>query len=170
MGGENCLAGPFIAEIQKETRNSKQRQSNIGRAYRLLILVLILRPFGNLSLAWGMRHVSNILSTGALGYIRPVLNPFVVLGIALLILATLTRMALLSLADLSLVLPLTATGYILSALLGKFLLSEQVTLERWAGVLLIFVGTVVVGSTSGNAVASVMSMDRSENAKRGDNR
>lgn len=170
MGGEHCFPGTFIAEIQKETRNSKQTQSTIGRAYRLLFLVLILRPFGNLSLAWGMRHVSNILSTGALGYIRPVLNPFVAVGIALLILATLTRMALLSLADLSLVLPLTATGYILSALLGKFLLSEQVTLERWVGVLLIFLGTVVVGSTSGNAVASVMPMDRSQNAKRGDNR
>ena len=112
VGEENCLAGAFITEIQKETRNSKPTQSKIARAYRLLILVLILRPFGNLSLAWGMRHVSNILSTGALGYIRPVFNPFVALGIALLILATLTRMALLSLADLSLVLPLTAAGYI----------------------------------------------------------
>lgn len=117
-----------------------------------------------------MRHVSNILSTGALGYIRPVLNPFVALGIALFILATLTRMALLSLADLSLVLPLTATGYIVSALLGKFLSSEQVTFERWIGVLLIFLGTAVVGSTSENAVASVMPIDRSQNAKRGDNR
>jgi uncharacterized membrane protein len=79
-------------------------------------------------------------------------------------------MALLSLADLSLVLPLTATGYILSALLGKFLLSEQVTLERWLGVLLIFLGTVVVGSTSETAVGSMISRDRSQNAKRGDDR
>ncbi|HZQ51787.1 MAG TPA: hypothetical protein VFB14_06295 [Bryobacteraceae bacterium] len=115
--------------------------------------------------------MSRIFSPRALsGMSAPCSTPFVALGIALLILATLTRMALLSLADLSLVLPLTAAGYILSALLGKFLLSEQVTFERWVGVLLIFLGTVVVGSTSGNAVATAIPMDPCQNAKRGDNR
>jgi uncharacterized membrane protein len=95
----------------------------------------------------------------------PVLNPFVALAIALLISATLIRMALLSLADVNVVPRLTATGYILSALLGKLLLSEQVTLERWFGVLLIFLGTAVVGSTYGNPAACVISIDRFQNGK-----
>lgn len=112
-----------------------------------------------------MRHVSDIFSSGVFGCLRPVFNPFVALGVALLVLATLTRMALLSLADLSLVLPLTASGYILSALLGKFLLNEQVTLERWFGVLLIFLGIAVVGSTYGNGVACVIPIDRSQSGK-----
>ena len=76
------------------------------------------------------------------------LNPFVALGIALLILVTLLRIALLSMADLSFIVPLTATGYIISTLLGKFFLHEQITVARWVGILLIFAGTVIVSSTS----------------------
>ena len=119
------------------------------RAYRLLALVLVLKPFGNLSLAWGTRHFAQVLSLNPFAYVRAMLNPYVALGILALILALLTRMALLSVADLSFVLPLTATGYIFSTLLGKFVLREQVSLGRWLGTLLIFLGTAVVASTSG---------------------
>ncbi len=107
-----------------------------------------MRPFGNLSLAWGMRHFSQALSANPLLYVRAMLNPYVALGIAMLISVLLMRMALLSLADLSFVLPLTATGYVISAMLGKFFLREDVSLWRWAGALLIFAGIVIVGSTS----------------------
>jgi len=65
----------------------------------------------------------------------------------MLILALLTRLALLSLADLSFVLPLTATGYILSVLLGKVFLNEQVSSSQWLGTLLIFFGVILVGTT-----------------------
>jgi drug/metabolite transporter (DMT)-like permease len=118
-----------------------------GKAYRLLVVTLLLRPFGNLSLAWGMRHFSEALSVYPLVYLRALLNPFVALGIGMLILALLTRMALLSVADLSFVLPLTATGYVFSALLGKMFLNEQVSAGRWAGTLFIFLGIALVGST-----------------------
>ena len=118
------------------------------RAYRLLALVLVLRPVGNVCLAWGMKHFTQVLSVNPLIYFRAMLNPFVALGVAALVLGLLTRMALLSLADLSFVLPLTATGYIFSTLLGKFFLAEQVTSGRWLGTALIFLGTTLVGSTS----------------------
>ena len=75
------------------------------------------------------------------------LNPFVAIGIAMLILALLTRLALLSVADLSFVLPLTAIGYILSVLLGKIFLNEQVSPNQWFGTALIFFGVMLVGST-----------------------
>ncbi|MBV9763018.1 MAG: EamA family transporter [Acidobacteriaceae bacterium] len=117
------------------------------RAYRLLALVLVLRPLGNVCLAWGMKHFPQVLSVNPLPYLRALANPFVAVGIAALVLGLLTRMALLSLADLSFVLPLTATGYIVSTLLGRFLLSEQVTSGRWLGTALIFLGTTLVGST-----------------------
>jgi transporter family protein len=119
-----------------------------ARAYRLLALVLVLRPFGNLSLAWGMRHFSSVLTMNPFLYVRALFNPYVALGIGALIFALLSRMALLSLADLSLVLPLTASGYIISTLLGKVFLGEQVTVSRWMGTVLIFVGAVVVGFSS----------------------
>ena len=83
-------------------------------------------------------------------YVRAMLNPFVALGIVALILALLTRMALLSLADLSFVLPVTAIGYVISVLLGKVFLHETVTHQRWLGTLLIFAGALLVGTTSRN--------------------
>ncbi|HEX4748842.1 MAG TPA: hypothetical protein VH302_04805 [Bryobacteraceae bacterium] len=116
-----------------------------ARVYRLLALVLVLRPFGNLSLAWGMRHFSFMLAANPFLYVRALFNPFVAMGVGALVLGLLTRMALLSMADLSLVLPLTASGYILSTLLGKAVLREEVTACRWLGTVLIFAGAIVVG-------------------------
>jgi uncharacterized membrane protein len=77
-------------------------------------------------------------------------NPFVALGIVALILALLARMALLSIADLSYVLPVTAVGYVIAVFLGKVFLHETVSNQRWLGALLIFGGAALVGSTTGN--------------------
>lgn len=129
-------------------QSAEVRGRHAFRAYRLLAAVLVLRPFGNLCLAWGMKHFSQVLSANPFAYLRAMTNPFVALGVAALIMGLLTRMALLSLADLSFVLPLTATGYIVSTLLGKFFLAEEVTRGRWLGTVLIFSGTALVSLTS----------------------
>jgi uncharacterized membrane protein len=102
---------------------------------------------GDLSLAWGMRHTDAIVGINPLDYVRAMLNPFVAVGIVLLILWLLTRMALFSWADLSFVVPVTSMGYVLAAVLGVLFLSEIVTPIHWAGTLLIFAGTTLVGST-----------------------
>jgi len=119
-----------------------------ARGYRLLALMLFLRPFGNLSLAWGMRHFTSVLATNPFLYVRALFNPYVALGVGALIFALFTRMALLSLADLTLVLPLTASGYIVSTLLGKFFLREEINIYRWLGTILIFAGALMVGWNS----------------------
>lgn len=119
-----------------------------AHAYRLLALVLLLRPLGNLSLAWGMRHFSSMLALNPFLYLRALFNPFVAIGIGALAFGLITRMALLSLADLSVVLPLTASGYILSTLLGKLFLREEVNVYRWLGTILIFAGALVVGTST----------------------
>jgi drug/metabolite transporter (DMT)-like permease len=124
------------------------RRSQTFRTYFLLTLFLALKAFGNLALAWGTKHFPESLSYHPLVYVRAMLDPFVASGIVMLILALLVRMALLSLADLSFVLPLTAVGYVLAALLGRFLLHEEVTSWRWVGTLLIFCGIAVVSTTS----------------------
>ena len=56
-------------------------------------------------------------------------------------------MVVLSLADLSFVLPVTAVGYIIAAFLGKVVLHEVVTNRRWIGTILIFIGAALVSST-----------------------
>lgn len=76
------------------------------------------------------------------------LDPFIAAGIVMLVLALLTRLALLSLADLTFVLPMTAIGYVLAAILGRVFLHEQVSPTRWLAIFLIFAGAALVGSTS----------------------
>jgi len=107
-------------------------------------IVVLSNAFGNFSLKWGMDRQA-ALTLSPLDYIRAILSPWVMLGISLLILWLLTRMALLSWADLSYVLPVTSLGYVANALMGRFFLSEQITPQRWAGTLLIVGGTVLVG-------------------------
>lgn len=107
-------------------------------------------------MAWGMKHVPEQVSMNPLLYLHAMANPFVALGIVALILALLTRMALLSLADLSFVLPVTAIGYVFAVLIGKIFLHESVTSQRWLGTLLIFAGALLVGTTSRNTTDGAM--------------
>jgi drug/metabolite transporter (DMT)-like permease len=122
-------------------------RSLLLRTYLLLLLFLGLRAFGNLSLAFGTKRLPETLSANPLAYLRSMLDPYVAAGIAMLIVALLVRMALLSLADLSFVLPMTAVGYVLSALFGRVFLQEPVSPQRWLAVALIFGGSALVGST-----------------------
>ena len=64
-------------------------------------------------LGWGMKH-----APADAGPLLSLLEPFVLLGIGLLIAWTLMRIKLLGLADLSYVLPITAVGYVLNAVMG----------------------------------------------------
>jgi drug/metabolite transporter (DMT)-like permease len=116
------------------------------RTLALIMAVMLLNAGGNLLMAWGMKHIPDV-SWNPVGYLRAMLNPFVAAGIAVLILWLLTRMALLSWADLSFVLPLTGLGYILNAAAGRLFLNESITATHWAGTLLVFAGTAMVGST-----------------------
>ena len=95
-----------------------------------------------------MKHLASAVLFDPVSYLKAMLDPFVALGIVLLILWLLTRMALLSWADLSFVLPLTGLGYILAAIFGNWFLHEKVTPVHWAGTILVFVGTGLVGATT----------------------
>jgi uncharacterized membrane protein len=110
-------------------------------------IVILSNACGNFLLTWGMKHRGETLTRSPLSYIQAMLNPWVASGISLLILWLLARMALLSWADLSYVLPVTSLGYVASALLGHFFLSERITAGRWSGTLLIVAGIALVGSS-----------------------
>lgn len=128
--------------------NLTARSGAALKTYFVVLFFLALRAVGNSSMAWGMKQVPERMSVNPALYLRAMLNPFVAMGIAALILALLTRIALFSLADLSFVLPVTAVGYVIAVFLGKVFLHETVTRQRWTGTLLIFLGAALVGSTS----------------------
>jgi uncharacterized membrane protein len=108
-------------------------------------IVILSNAFGNLSLTWGLRNGAEELTASPISFLRAIFSPWVSLGICLLITWMISRMFLLSWADLSYVLPVTAFGYVLNALLGRLFLGEHITPERWAGTLLIVVGIILVG-------------------------
>jgi drug/metabolite transporter (DMT)-like permease len=64
-------------------------------------------------------------------------NPFVASGILLLIGFFASYMTALSWADLTFVMPATAFGYVVVALLSRFWLHEHLSIYRWAGIVLI---------------------------------
>lgn len=113
---------------------------------RLLTLVVVLsNVLGNMALSLGMK--AQVL-TGIGGYLKIFINPFVVTGIILLIVWMLSRMTLMSWADLSYVLPVTSAGYVLSAVASRVFLAEQISVLRWTGTLLIFAGILLVSQTA----------------------
>ena len=108
-------------------------------------LAVLTNVGGNYFLAFGMHKIGEPGSVAE--YFAAFLNPWVAIGVALLVTWLLSQMILLSWADLSYVLPVTSIGYVLTALAGRFLLAEQVSPARWLGTLLIMGGVALVSST-----------------------
>jgi len=107
-------------------------------------IVILSNTLGNFFIARGMRRLA-VPADSAVHMVLAIFTPWVALGVVLLILWLLSRMVLLSWADLSYVLPVTSLGYVANALMGHFFLGEHITLQRWSGTLLIVAGTVLVG-------------------------
>ncbi len=110
-------------------------------------IVVLSNVLGNFALTVGMRRVGSLISRSPFAYVAALFDPYVALGVSLLILWMFSHMALLSWADLSYVLPVTSSGYVLVALLGRFFLHEQVPASHWGGIVLIVLGVFLVGPT-----------------------
>jgi len=117
-------------------------------------LVVFSNVLGNFSLTWGMRQVGRVVTLSPLPYIAALFNPWVAIGVSLLMLWLLSQMTLLSWADLSYVLPVTSVGYVLVALVGRFFLHEDISPGRWIGIGLIMMGVALVGRTTPNSNVS----------------
>ncbi len=70
--------------------------------------------------------------------------PWMWAGLSLMATAFFSLLAVLSVENVSLVVPVTALSYAGGALGGKFFLGEKVTRRRWAGVLLVCIGVGLV--------------------------
>lgn len=105
--------------------------------YAVLIAIMLTASVGDSLLARGMKDMPHV-DIHHLGLLwHALFNPYVAAGIVLLIGFFSCYTTALSWADLSFVMPATAFGYVVLALLGKFWLHEQLTLSRWLGIALI---------------------------------
>jgi drug/metabolite transporter (DMT)-like permease len=110
------------------------------RQYLILGLVAVSAPLGDSCLSRGMAAMPSITLAHPGSLIAAVFTPWIALGIALLIGFFASYLTALSWADLTFVLPATAFGYVIIALLARFWLNESISLERWAGIVLITLG------------------------------
>ena len=107
------------------------------RKYLVLAGVTVLAAAGDSMLSHGMKQTGSISVHHLQGVIFAVLNPWVAIGILLLLAFFATYMTALSWADLTYVLPATSLGYVLLALVARFVLHEHVSPLRWLGIVLI---------------------------------
>jgi len=114
------------------------------RKYLVLAGVTVFGAVGDSMLSRGMKEVGSISLSHIPDVILAILNPWVALGIVLLLAFFAAYMTALSWADLTYVLPATSLGYVLLALIAKFVLHEQVTATRWLGILLVSGGVAFI--------------------------
>lgn len=105
--------------------------------YAILAAIMLSASVGDSFLKRGMDQVGavNLHHLGLLWH--ALFNPYVDIGIVLLIGFFATYTTALSWADLTFVMPATAFGYVVIALMGRYWLHEQLSLSRWMGILLI---------------------------------
>jgi drug/metabolite transporter (DMT)-like permease len=118
-----------------------------NRTQLLVALVIVTNVLGNVFLSRGMHQVGRIVSFSPADYLRALGNPSAIAGILVLIVWMLSDLALLSRADLSFVLPVTASAYVLVALVGHFFLHDHISWQRWVGILLITGGVILAEET-----------------------
>ncbi|HZY73962.1 MAG TPA: EamA family transporter [Edaphobacter sp.] len=114
--------------------------------YLILLAVMLTASVGDTLLSHGMSQIGPV-SVHHLGTLLAALrNPWVIGGILLLLGFFASYLTALSWADLTFVLPSTAFGYVVVALLSRFWLHEHISAYRWAGILLIVCGVGFVAN------------------------
>ena len=121
------------------------------KTYVLLLLMVLFGSVGNTILSKGMKDVGDLdlsrlhsIVTGAVGVLT---SGTVWTGIALMLLFMVCHMLVLSWADYSFVMPFSAIAYALVPLLGYLFLHERVSPARWTGIILIFLGVLLINRT-----------------------
>lgn len=115
----------------------------------VISLIVVLKVTGEVCLSHGMHEIGevNLFQPMALLGIglRTLTNPWVDLAMTTLLTHTLLYMSALSWLDLSFIMPMTASCYVLNALFAWLLLDETIPATRWLGTLTIMAGVIVVG-------------------------
>lgn len=135
------------ATTLRPVRSVRFRQGHDRKTHILVLLVIVTNVLGNVSLSHGMHQVGRIVSASPLDYLRAFANPWTILGICVLVVWMLSDLALLSRADLSFVLPVTASAYVLVAMGGHFILHDHISWARWTGIALITLGVILAEET-----------------------
>jgi uncharacterized membrane protein len=121
------------------------------KTYVLLFLLVFLGSVGNTILSKGMKDAGDLdishLAALEAGVLRVLSSGTIWLGITLMLLFMVCHMLVLSWADYSFVMPFSAIAYALVPLLGYLFLGEHVSASRAVGIVLIFLGVLLINRT-----------------------
>jgi drug/metabolite transporter (DMT)-like permease len=110
------------------------------RKYLMLAGIGIFAPVGDSMLSYGMKQVGNISLHHVSSLFLAITDPWVGLGILMLLGFFACYTSSLSWADLTFVLPASSLGLVLLAIIARFALHEHVSLTRWLGIALVSCG------------------------------
>lgn len=118
------------------------------REILLLLMIILAGTGGELCLTRAMKTIGEVHDFRPRSLLRVFGRALRVgwmwVALGLMTLGFFALLAMLSFANVSFVIPVTALSYAIGALGGKFFLGERVAPLRWAGVLLVCLGVALV--------------------------
>jgi drug/metabolite transporter (DMT)-like permease len=109
------------------------------------LVALILEHVGFIILSKGMRQSrQNTGESPRERFIGTISSPWVWSGVILQAIYYIMLLGFLQRLPVSLVVPMTGFGYVLTAFMARIFLKEHVSFKRWVGILLITSGVVLV--------------------------
>lgn len=113
----------------------------------LILFAVLLNTAAQIVLKMGMKSIGHFEFTSQ--NVMPILfkmgqNPYILGGISLYVFSLGAWLLTLSRVDVSLAYPLTSLGYVFTALVGYYVLQENMGLMRIAGILVIMIGVYLV--------------------------
>ena len=118
------------------------------RVVLLLIFFICCSTGGEIAMTHGMKKVGepeNLRPMAILRFLgRAVRSGWLWFALPLLAASFYSLLVLLSWAPLSVVIPASAFNYVIGTFGAKYLLKEQVSAKRWAGVVMVCIGVTLV--------------------------
>ena len=122
------------------------KQGHKHRTHLFMVIFIVTNVLGNVALSHGLHHSAATMSASFFDYIHAV-NAWTLTGVCLLIVWMACDLALLSRADLSYILPFTASSNVLIAFAGHFWLHEHISMARGIGILMISLAVLLAETT-----------------------
>ena len=110
--------------------------------YILLLINIILLVSGQTLWKTGLKGTT--LTLGLDSILALVINPYIISGMTVYVIATVLWLYILSKLDLSVAYPLQSLCYVLAVFVSIFIFKEQIPLTRWIGLLLITSGAFLI--------------------------
>lgn len=117
----------------------------------LILFTVLANAAAQIMIKQGMLSVGTFsMNASALmeGMLRAFLNPFVLAGLTLFVVSTLSHLVVLSRVDLSFAYPFLSLAYVVAALYAYFVFKEDVNMARIAGITLICGGTYLIARSA----------------------